>query len=42
MTLIKSVIYGNFGDLKSRDCDLVTLKPTKYGHFCLESLLIHL
>ena len=35
-------MYGHFGDLKSRDRELVTLKPTKNGHFCLKNLLSRL
>ena len=29
MTIIKSVMYGGFGDPKLRDRNLATLKPTK-------------
>ena len=42
MTIVKNVMYGHFGDLKSRDRDLVTLKPTKKGNFCLKNILIRL
>ena len=29
MTIIESIMYGDLGDLKLRDRDLVTLKPIK-------------
>ena len=41
VTIVKNVMYGHFGDLKSRDRDLVTLKPTKNGNFCLKNKYIH-
>ena len=40
MTIIKTVTYAAFGDPRSRDRDLETLKPTRNGHSCLETLLI--
>ena len=42
MTIIQSVIYADFEDPRSLDCDLETLKPTKKGPFCLKRLLIFL
>ena len=42
MTIIKSVIYANFEEPRSRDRDLGTLKLRKSYHFCLENLLIRL
>ena len=33
MTTFKSVIEADFGDPRSRDRDLETLKPRKNGHF---------
>ena len=42
MTIIKSVIYSNFEEPRSRDRDLGTLKLRKNYHFCLKNLLIRL
>ena len=33
MTIIESVMFADFGDLTSPDCDLRTLKPRKNGQF---------
>ena len=41
MTIIKSVMYGNFGSPTSRDRGLTTQKTTKNGHFFVENLLIY-
>ena len=42
MTIIKNVVHVDFGNFRSRDRDLKTLKPRKNSHFCLENLLIRL
>ena len=39
MTIIKSVLYTTFGDPRSRDGNLGTLKPKKNCRYCLENLL---
>ena len=38
MTVIKSIMYGNFEEPRSRDRDLETLNLRKKCHFCLENL----
>ena len=40
MTIIKSIMYVNFEEPRSRDRDLGTLKLRKNCYFCLENLLI--
>ena len=42
MTIIKSIIYADFEEPRSRDRDLGTLNLRKNCHFCLENLLIRL
>ena len=42
MTIIKSIMYANFKEPRSRDRDLDTLNLRKNCHFCLENLLIRL
>ena len=42
MTIIKSIMYANFEEPRSRDRDLETLNLRKNCHFCLEYLLIRL
>ena len=42
MTTIKSVIYADFEEPRSRDCYLETLKLRKNYHCCLENILIRL
>ena len=38
--IYKNVMYANFGDPKSRDCELKHQKFGKNGNFCVEHLLI--
>ena len=42
MTIIKTVMYADFGDPRLHDRDLGALKPRKNGHFCHQNLIIHL
>ena len=42
MTIIKSIMYANFKEPRSRDRDLDSLNLRKNCHFCLENLLIRL
>ena len=42
MTIIKSIMYANFKEPRSRDRDLRTLKLRKNCFFFLENLLIRL
>ena len=42
MTIIKSIMYANSEEPRSRDSDLGTLNLGKNCHFCLENLLIRL
>ena len=42
MTIIKSIMYADFDEPRSRDRDLGTLNLKKNCHFCLENLLIRL
>ena len=42
MTIIKSVMYADFEEPRSRDRGLGTFKFEKNYHFCLENLLIRL
>ena len=40
MTIIKSIMYANFEEPRSRDRDLETLNLTRNCHFRLEILLL--
>ena len=42
MTIIKSIMYANFEEPRSRNRDLGTLNLRKNCHFCLENLLLRL
>ena len=42
MTIIKSIMYANFEEPRSRDRDLRTQNLRKTFHFCLKNLLIRL
>ena len=42
MTIIKSIMYANFEEPRSRGGDLETLNLRKNCHFCLENLLLRL
>ena len=42
MTIIKSIMYANFEEPRSRNRDLETLNMRKNCHYCLENLLIRL
>ena len=42
MTIIKSIMYADFEEVRSRDHDLGILNLIKNCHFCLENVLIRL
>ena len=42
MKIIKSIMYANFEEPRSRDRGLGTLNLRKNCHFCVENLLIRL
>ena len=42
MTIIKSIMYANFEEPRSRDRDLKTLNLRKNFHFSLENILLRL